>query len=77
MLPVASYKIFHSAWTKSITTQRYGIHYFCFLNSGKKAKIAFQISIGHRANDYGSPVGGDDLIGALANQGRIAEEFIG
>lgn len=65
MLPVATYNINHIAWTKSVTTQRYGIHHFCFINTGMKSKIAFQISIGHRANDYGSPIGSDDLLGAL------------
>ena len=77
MLPVSVFNLTPIAFTKSVTTQRYGIHFFCFLNTGRTAKIAFQISIGHRAKDYGSPVGGDDLVGALSNQGRIAEEFIG
>ena len=65
MLPVASHNISRIAWTKSITTQRYGIHYFCFINNGPKARVAFQISIGHKAKDFGSPLGGNDLLGAL------------
>lgn len=62
------------AFTRSITTQRYGIHHFCFYNHGtQKSKIAVQISIGSQANDYGSvSLSGDNLIGSLVNQGRIA-----
>lgn len=77
MLPVLVLNLNRIAFTRSLTTQRYGIHNFCFLNQGPKARIGFQISIGHQANDFGSPVANDDLVGALLNQGRIAEEFIG
>ena len=59
--------------TRSMTSQRYGLHNFCFTNRGSKSTIAFQISIGNKANDYGSPVGGDDLVKGLQNQARIAE----
>ena len=77
MIPVQTVQIIQGAYTRSMTTQRYGIHYFCFHNLGSTTSLAFQITIGHRAKDYGSPIGGDDLLGALNNQGRIAEEFIG
>jgi hypothetical protein len=74
MMPVLSESIFNMGWTKSFTTQRYGSHYFCFLNRGEqKDKISMQIAVGKHANDYGSAVGGDDLIGALGNQARIAQ----
>jgi|688.fasta_scaffold1125294_1 hypothetical protein len=64
-------------YTKSITTQRYGTHHFCFLNQGiSSSKISLQIAIGKHANDFGSAVGGDDLVGALSNQAKVAQEFI-
>jgi hypothetical protein len=60
-------------YTKSVTTQRYGTHHFCFLNQGRTpSKISMQIAIGKHANDFGSAVGGEDLIGSLANQAKIA-----
>ncbi len=60
-------------FTRSLTTQRYGIHQFCFSNTGEhRSSIALQIAIGSQANDYGSAVGGDDLIQSLVNQGKIA-----
>ena len=77
MIPAVSSQVVPKAFTKSITTQRYGVHNFCFHNLGSKSSLAFQISIGHKANDYGSPVGADDFLATLSNQGRIAEEFIG
>lgn len=77
MIPIVSMKLERMGFTKSLTTQKYGIHHFCFFNSGSQTStIALQISIGSRAGDYGSAVGGDDLVQALVNQGKIAEEFI-
>lgn len=74
MIPVFTTNLDRSGLTKSITTQRYGIHHFCFLNLGERtSKVALQISIGSRANDYGSLQGGDELVQALVNQGKIAE----
>jgi hypothetical protein len=74
MMPVLSEQIANMGFTKSVTTQRYGTHHFCFLNQGRSAnKISMQIAIGKHANDFGSAVGGDDLIGALANQAKIAQ----
>lgn len=73
-MPVFNEHIFNMGYTKSITTQRYGTHYFCFLNKDAyPSKISLQIAAGKHANDYGSAVGGDDLIGALGNQARIAQ----
>ena len=64
-------------FTKSVTTQRYGTHRFCFINRDSIAhKISMQIVAGKQANDYGSAVDGEDLIGALQNQAKIAQEFI-
>lgn len=66
MVPIFSFNLTAMAFTRSITTQKYGIHNFCFRNVGSnKARIAFQISIGSRANDYGSAAGSDDLLSAL------------
>ena len=62
------------AFTRSFTTQRYGSHYFCFYNKANfESRIGFQISIGKQAGDFGSAVEGDDLMGALSNQARIAQ----
>ena len=77
MMTVFTQDIENMGFTKSLTTQRYGSHHFCFFNKGlQKSKIGLQIAIGKHANDYGSAVGGDDLIGALGNQARIAQEFV-
>jgi hypothetical protein len=74
MMPIISEPIINMGYTKSVTTQRYGTHHFCFLNRATdKTKINMQIAVGKHANDYGSAVGGDDLIGALSNQARIAQ----
>lgn len=74
MMTVFAQGIENMGFTKSLTTQRYGSHHFCFFNRGaQKSKIGLQIAIGKHANDYGSAVGGDDLIGALGNQARIAQ----
>ncbi len=77
MLPILTENIVNMGFTKSFTTQRYGSHNFCFLNQeSASSKIGLQIAVGKHANDYGSAVGGDDLIGALGNQAKVAEEFI-
>ena len=76
-MPIMMAELNGTGITRTITSQRYGLHNFCFTNRGSKSTIAFQINIGSRANDYGSPVGGDDLVKGLQNQARIAEEFIG
>jgi len=74
MLPVFGVSLESIKYSRSLTTQKYGTHYFCFINKDQtKAKVTFQIAIGKHANDYGSAVDGDDLIGALSNQARIAE----
>lgn len=73
MIPSARVEVNRIAFTKSFTTQKYGIHHFCFQNLGERASIAFQVTIGHRAKDYGSTAGGDELLGSLRNQGSIAE----
>jgi hypothetical protein len=74
MMPILNDPINNMGYTKSVTTQRYGTHHFCFLNKGRSSeKVSMQIAIGKHANDYGSAVGGDDLIGALANQAKIAQ----
>lgn len=76
-MPVFSQSIVNMGFTKSLTTQKYGTHYFCFYNNGgNHNKVSLQIAIGKHANDYGSAVGGDDLIGALQNQAKIAQQFI-
>lgn len=74
MLPVLNERIANMGYTKSVTTQKYGTHHFCFLNTGRVSdKISMQIAVGKHANDFGSAVGGDDLIGALSNQAKIAQ----
>ena len=74
MLPILHENIVNMGFTKSVTTQRYGTHYFCFMNQEEDAsKISMQIAVGKHANDYGSAVGGDDLIGALGNQAKVAQ----
>lgn len=57
MTPLAHFDINSGAFLKSITTQRYGTHYFCFLNNADySTKVSMQIAIGKRAKDYGSTV---------------------
>lgn len=64
-------------FSRSITTQKYGTHSFCFVNRGEQpSRVRIQIAVGKHANDYGSSVGSEDLVGSLQNQARIAEEFI-
>lgn len=76
-LAVVTMDLNRMGFTKSLTTQRYGLHKFCFYNGGdSKQTVALQISIGSQANDFGSLAESDELMGALVNQGRIAEEFI-
>lgn len=77
LMPILSAELNSTGLTRSMTTQRFGLHNFCFTNRGYKSSIAFQISIGTKANDFGSAVDGDDLVKGLRNQARIAEEFIG
>ena len=77
MVPVFSFNLTSMGFTRSITTQKYGIHNFCFKNQGSaRARIGFQIVLGSKANDYSSPADNDELLAALENQGKIAEEFI-
>lgn len=60
MIPIISQEIVNMGFTRSLTTQKYGTHHFCFLNRGDLSnKISVQISIGKHANDYGSAAGGD------------------
>jgi len=77
MVERASYVIDNNQMTKSVTTQTYGTHYFCFTNKGAyNSKVTMRISIGRRANDYGSLRDNKDFIGSLKNQADIAEDFI-
>lgn len=74
MLPIISEHIKSMGFTRSITTQKFGTHHFCFINNDNfKSKVSFQVVVGKHANDYGSPVGTDNLIDGLGNQARIAE----
>lgn len=38
--------------------------------------MRLQIAAGKQANDYGSAVDSEDLLGSLSNQGRVALSFI-
>ena len=71
--PSISQSLNNIGFTRSVTTQRYGNHYFCLLNpSSAPSTASIQLAIGKHARDFGSSHDNSDMVGALKSQARIA-----